>query len=207
MGLNANDPATFSFTGISGSIDENLSLFTSGEYTISFNLDGFWMDFNGDDISDFDLPDTSFTTGPYLIPALPPFSGTAGALTWSVNPYSGGSVSYDFGDTGYVTNFDVNALLAGLDQQYSGGMNGVMDADIYWDTLRIELNSTVSVPEPSTILMMSIGLLGLVGYSRKRNERHTENRLAGKTRPAFIMRRYSLRPPVACRYRITPLNP
>ncbi len=47
-------------------------------------------------------------------------------------------------------------------------MNGVMDADIYWDTLRIELNSTVSVPEPSTILMMGIGLLGLVGYNRKR---------------------------------------
>ncbi len=162
------DAPEFNFVGVSGTVDENLSLLTPGEYTISFTLDGFWADFDSDGISDFDLPDTSFTSGSYLIPALPPFSGTAGALTWSVNPYSGGSVSYDFGNTGSITNFDVNVLLAGLDQQYSGGMNGVMDADIYWNTLRIELNSTVSVPEPSTILMMGIGLLGLVGYNRKR---------------------------------------
>ncbi len=167
VGLGVNNPATFSFTGTSGSIDENLSLFVPGEYTISFSLDGFWMDFNGDTISDFDLPDTSFTTDAYLIPALPPFSGTAGALTWSVNPYSGGSVSYDFGNTGSITNFEVNVLLAGLDQQYSGAMDGVMGADIYWDTLRIELNSAVAVAEPSSILMMGLGLLGLAGCKRK----------------------------------------
>ncbi len=168
LGPSVNDPATVSFTGVSGSIDENISHFTPGEYTISFVLDGFWMDFDGDNISDFSLADISFTTGSYLMPALPPLSGTAGALTWSVDPYSGGSASYDFGNTGPITNADVNGLLAGLDQQYSGGMNGVMNADVYWDTLRVELNSTTSVPEPSTILMMGVGLLGLVGYSRKR---------------------------------------
>ncbi|HHH47812.1 MAG TPA: PEP-CTERM sorting domain-containing protein [Gammaproteobacteria bacterium] len=168
LGPDVNAPPVFSFAATSGSVDENLGLFVPGEYTISFTLDGFWADFNGDTVSDFDLPDTSFTSDPYLIPALPPFNGTAGALTWSVDPYSGGTVSYDFGDVGPITNFDVNEMLAEVDLLYSGGMNGVMTADIYWDTLRIELNRTVSVPEPSTILIMGLGLLGLVGYNRRR---------------------------------------
>ncbi len=170
LGPSINNPATFSFTGTSGTINENLSLFTSGEYTVSFELDGFWVDFDNDNISDFDLPDVSFTSSPYLIPMLPPLSGTVGALTWAVDPYSGGTASYDFGNTGTFTNFGVNAFLAQLDFQVSGGVNGVMDADIYWDTLRVEFNNTASVPEPSTILIMGLGLLGLLGYKRRNHK-------------------------------------
>lgn len=167
VGWGINNPATFSFTGTSGTISENLGSFTPGEYTASFELDGFWMDFNSDGISDFDLPGVSLTSSPYLIPVLPSLSGTMGALSWAVDPYSGGSVSYDFGNTGTFTNFGVNAFLAQLDFQTSGGMNGVMDANIYWDRLRVELNSTASVPGPSTILIMGVGLLGLLGYKRR----------------------------------------
>ncbi len=168
LGSDINNPVSASFTASSGTVDENLASFMPGEYTISFTLNGFWVDFNGDAVADFDLPDTSFTTGPYQITALPPFSGAAGGLTWSVDPYSGGSVSYDFGDVGPLTNFDVNTGLAELDYLSSGSMDGLLAADIYWDTLRIELNSTVAVPEPSTVLIMGMGLLGLVGFGRKR---------------------------------------
>ncbi len=167
LGSSINNPATLSFTGTSGTINENLSFFTPGEYTVSFELEGFWVDFNNDNNSDFNLPDVSFTSSPYLISMLPPLSGTVGALTWAVDPYSGGTASYDFGNTGAFTNFDVNALLAQLDLQISGGANGVMDADIYWETLRVEFNNTASVPEPSTILIMGLGLLGLLGYKRR----------------------------------------
>jgi len=167
VGWGINNPATLSFTGTSGTINENLGSFTPGEYTVSFELDGFWMDFNSDGFSDFDLPDVSLTSSPYLIPMLPSLSGTMGALTWVVDPYSGGSVSYDFGSTGTFTNLGVNFFLAQMDFQTSGGINGIMDADIYWDTLRVELNSTISVPEPSIILIMGVGFLGLVGYKRR----------------------------------------
>ncbi len=89
-------------------------------------------------------------------------------MTWNVDLNSGGWVSYDFGTTGAYTNAGVNTMLGGLDFLYSGVANGVMNANMGWDTLRVELNSTAPVPEPATMLLFGTGLLGLIGYNRKR---------------------------------------
>ncbi len=43
----------------------------------------------------------------------------------------------------------------------SGGVNG-------WFGANFDFNTTAPVPEPSTILLLGAGLLGLVGYNRKR---------------------------------------
>ncbi len=46
--------------------------------------------------------------------------------------------------------------------------------DLYWGTATCgndPVEGTAPVPEPSTILLMGIGLLGLVGYSRKRSKK------------------------------------
>ena len=167
-----NDAPVFTFTGISGDVDENLSSFTPGEYTIDFTLTGFWADYDENGSADFTLPNIDFTSGPYNILSAPTPSGTYGQLSWNVDIYSGGWISYDFGTTGSYTNAGVNNDLGMVDFIYSGATNGVMNADIRWDTLRVELNSTAPVPEPSTILLMGIGLLGLVGYSsRKRSKK------------------------------------
>ncbi len=160
------DSPEFTFIATTGVVTENLASFTPGEYTISFTLDGFWADFNQDGSSDFSLPSYSFSTGPLTIPSVS-LIGTYGALNWSFDPYSGGSVSYDFGTTGF-TNASANGMLATYDFLYSGAVNGVMDANIYWDTLRLELNPTASVPVPATVFLMGIGLLGLAGFNRKR---------------------------------------
>lgn len=174
MGANAMDAPEFTFVGSAGNVDENLSLFSPGEYALSFSLVGFWADFNEDGNVDFQFSDIglsnniSFTTGPYTIPALPPLSGTYGQLSWDFNPYSSLSLSYDFGTMGF-TNADANSMLAFLDMQSSQGWpDGIMNADLGWESLRVELNSTASVPEPSTLLLMGVGLFGLVGYNRKR---------------------------------------
>ncbi len=45
------------------------------------------------------------------------------------------------------------------------------DANIQINSVFFDDTSTAPVPEPSTILLMGIGLLGLVGYSRKRSKK------------------------------------
>jgi hypothetical protein len=168
-GLSINDAPIFSFIGTSGTVTENLASYTPGDYTVSFYLDGLWVDANEDGTIDFAQADYgpdpfSFTSGPVSLPALS-LVGSAGQLSWAFDPYSGGSLSYDFGTTGAYTNFGVNALLASVDFGYSHAANGVMDAKIGWDTLRVELNA---VPEPSTLLLFGLGVLGLAGLQRKK---------------------------------------
>ena len=163
------DPPKFSFVATSGTVDENLSSFTAGNYRVSLTLNGFWIDIidiNGDVSRHFNIPDTTLSDGPYYIPSLPSHSGSYGQLTWDIDPYSGGSISYDFGTTGPYTNAEANAYLAQIDSFLSSGTaDGTINANIGWNRLRIELNH---VPIPSTILLLGSGLLGLAGFGRKR---------------------------------------
>ena len=169
IGASINDAPVFSFVGDSGTVTENLASYTPGDYTVSFYLDGLWVDANEDGTIDFAQADYGpdpflFSSGPVSLPALS-LTGTAGQMSWAFDPYSGGSVSYDFGSTGTFTNMGVNLALASVDFDYSGDVNGVMDADIGWTTLRVELNA---VPEPSTLLLFGLGVLGLGGLQRKK---------------------------------------
>lgn len=160
------DPPKFSFVATSGTVDENLSSFTAGNYTVNLTLNGFWIDINEDSSHHFNIPDTTFSDAPYYIPSLPSYSGSYGQLTWDIDPYSGGSISYDFGTTGPYTNAEANAYLAQIDSFLSSGTaDSTINANIGWNRLRIELNH---VPIPSAILLLGSGLLGLAGYGRKR---------------------------------------
>lgn len=170
-GANINNAPVFTFTGNTGVVDYDFSAFSPGEYTLSVTLDGFWADFNEDSIVDYTLPGGTLTSNPFTLTALPPSAGSVGQLSWDVDLNAGGWVSYDFGTTGTYTNFGVNSSLGWLDYAYSGAANGEMNADIGWNTLRVELNSTEPVPEPATMLLFGTGLLGLVGYNRKRTQK------------------------------------
>ncbi len=165
-------PPEFQFEGSTGNYYGDLTSFLPGEYTIDVTLTGFWVTSPNFTL----LPYVNFTSGAYTFSSPPPLSGAIGQLSWIVTPATTttpltGWISYDFGTTGAFTNAGVNAQLAAIDLAYSNAANGIMDANIGWDTLRVELNSTAPVPEPSTLLLMGIGLLGLVSYSRKRSKK------------------------------------
>ncbi len=172
MGTSINDAPVFSFAAATGNVNENLSSFSAGNYTLSFTLEGLAIDINEDGSDDFFQSDFgpnpfSITSSSFYLASLPPLSGNSGPLSWAFNPYSGDSLSYDFDIIpGPNSNSSINGDLAGLDFFYSGGVaNGVMNADVSWDLLRIELTSVV--PEPSIFALFSLGLFGMLAARRK----------------------------------------
>ena len=65
-------------------------------------------------------------------------------------------------------------LWGGLDIYHDGTLNvsvSATDGDFYLGSSTLTVNGddgTAPVPEPSTIMLMGVGLLGLVGFSRRR---------------------------------------
>ena len=159
----------FNFDVISGSFSDNLGMFTPGDYNISFTLEGLWLDIDEDgavDLTQGDLGTDPFygSTGPLSLGSLPPLSGTDGALSWDLDT-TANSLWIGFDGAEYE-NFAMNSLLASFDLTFGNGINGVMDANVGWDKLRVELNPVV-VPEPSIWLLLGTGLLGL-GWARRK---------------------------------------
>ena len=96
----------------------------------------------------------------------------AGTLT-DGDYYSGGSSlnnHYQI-DTFDLINIGIpltgSILTLQTDHYYSSGDGWALD----YSLLTLSGDNTAPVPEPSTILLMGIGLLGLVGYSRKRSKK------------------------------------
>lgn len=154
---------TFEFNATSGTVSDNLGTFTPGLYTVSLFIEGLTIDIDEDGTTDLTLVDFGLTDPFYgvsdeiLLPSLS-LAGTYGPLTWEFDPLASLDISYDFDVIpGPNTNASINAELADMDLFYSGASNGVMTANIAWDSLRLELNA---VPEPATIALLGMGMLG-----------------------------------------------
>lgn len=90
-----------------------------------------------------------------------------GATLTELAHYTAGMNWYN----GQTDTWDISAIADGSDTLQIA-FRYVTDADWEWwfqvDNVEITGNAAAPVPEPSTILLMSTGLLGLVAYNRKR---------------------------------------
>jgi hypothetical protein len=120
-------------------------------------ISGYWIDGNNDTVEVTGTAVGTLTSG--------------GSYGFSFNPFNWGAW-----DTPSVSSFDISSTfstwstgaLLGVSITADGRFgDGILQLASSTFTLDYE-NNTAPVPEPSTILLMGAGLLGLVGYNRKR---------------------------------------
>ena len=155
---------TFSFdpetqgdiTSITASVDKDLTSTASAGNTFhpTIEQDGIFY------IASIAGPGISNATG-----------GTTGYNTLSSTLDATDFFEYDFstGVTGTANpNFDGDTMLFGL-TQISNNVTGQADLTAYYDNLSFDIASTpVSTPEPSGLQLLSFGLAGLIGFSRRK---------------------------------------
>ena len=115
------------------------------------------------------------TSNPVTINTVNPETNSAYYINnvTNTNGYSvaGADTKYD----GFTTIFmaqilDIGAGAHTMKLAIADGSDGILDAAVFLEEGSFSGNNPV-VPEPSTILLMGIGLIGLLGYGRKRSQK------------------------------------
>lgn len=146
------DSASFSATTVGGStVDTQLFLFDSSGVGVSFNDD----DPGGNGVLQSTLSAVFVPSAGLYYLAITRFDRdaySAGGLIWNNSPYEAERIPDGPGAQGALA-----------------GWTGPTSADSFYQIfLRGTEGAPAVVPEPSTLLLLGSGLLGLAGYGRKR---------------------------------------
>ena len=77
--------------------------------------------------------------------------------------------SFDFGSVVAVPT-NTLTLRIGADSLGANGFSGLIDEATIWDSALTasDINALATIPEPTTMLLFGTGVLGLIGYARRR---------------------------------------
>lgn len=144
---------------------------------VTVELFSLWTDetsINKDDLA-FDDISVAFD---FTIPA-PPFSGTVSGQThgWKklFGIFQGGKVEWDSPETLYFGPLGDGELTISLsDECFNSGFLGVCEGECFGAVVEATFHMTHEaspVPEPTTMLLLGSGLIGIAGFRKKLRKR------------------------------------